>query len=62
MLPAGSPIPPPVGPVELRKTGTFARVTAKRRSANAVRGWVAYAIALAAAMAVAMWCAFQAAG
>jgi serine/threonine protein kinase len=60
MLPAGSPIPPPVGPIEIRKTGTFARVAVARRSANAVRGWAAYAIALAAAMAVALWCAFQA--
>ena len=59
MLPAGSPIPPPVAPVELRKTGTFARVAVARSSANAVRGWVAYALAIAAAMIAAMWCALH---
>jgi serine/threonine protein kinase len=62
ILPAGSPIPPPVAPVELRKTGTFARVAVARRSANAIRGWVAYALAIATAMVVAMWCALHAAG
>jgi len=60
MLPAGSPIPPPVAPVELRRTGTFARVNVARRTTRTMRGWVAYAIAIAAAMVVAMYCAFQA--
>ncbi|MFO0591955.1 MAG: serine/threonine-protein kinase [Polyangiaceae bacterium] len=59
MLPAGSPIPPPVAPVELRKTGTFARVAAARRTTREVRAWVTYALAIAAAMVVAMWCAFH---
>jgi serine/threonine protein kinase len=59
LLPAGSPIPPPVGPLTLRKTGTFARVTTARRAATAARGWVAYALALAAAMLAAIVCAFQ---
>ena len=59
MLPAGSPIPPPVAPVELRKTGTFARVAAARKSTREVRAWVTYALAIAAAMVVAMWCAFH---
>lgn len=59
-LPAGSPIPPPVEPVWLRKTGTFAKVTTARRAATAVRGWVAYVLAIAAAMVVAILCAFQA--
>jgi len=59
MLPAGSPIPPPVGPIEIRKTGTFARASVARKTANAARGWVAYAVAIAAAMVVAMWAAFQ---
>lgn len=60
ILPAGSPIPPPVAPVELRKTGTFARVNVARRTTRTLRGWVAYAIAIAAAMVIAMYCAFQA--
>lgn len=60
MLPAGSPIPPPVAPVEIRKTGTFAKVAVARRTAVAVRGWIAYALAIAAAMVVAIWCALQA--
>jgi serine/threonine-protein kinase len=62
MLPAGSPIPPPVAPVELRKTGTFARVNVARQSARTMRAWVAYALAIAAAMVVAMWCALSASG
>jgi eukaryotic-like serine/threonine-protein kinase len=60
MLPAGSPIPPPVSAVTLRRTGTFARASVARSSANTVRAWVAYALAIAAAMAVAIWCAFAA--
>lgn len=62
MLPAGSPIPPPVAPVELRRTGTFAKVAIARRATVAARGWVAYGLAIAAAMVVAIWCAFQAGG
>jgi hypothetical protein len=48
--------------VPLRKTGTFARVSVARRSVGTMRAWVAYAIAIAAAMVVAMWCALQAGG
>ena len=59
MLPAGSPIPPPVAPIELRKTGTFARVNVARRTTRSIRGWVAYALAIGAAMFVAIYCAFQ---
>lgn len=60
ILPAGSPIPPPVAPVPLRRTGTFARVSVARRSVRTARAWIAYVVAIAAAMVVAMWCAFQA--
>jgi serine/threonine protein kinase len=59
LLPAGSPIPPPIGPVTLRKAGTFAKIGAARRAASTMRGWVAYGLALATAMVVAVLCAFQ---
>ncbi|MBK8258269.1 MAG: serine/threonine protein kinase [Polyangiaceae bacterium] len=59
MLPEGSPIPPPVAPVEIRKTGTFAKVAIARKAKATARAWVAYLLAVAAATVMAIWCALS---